>query len=432
MQHMNRLFLAAALILCLLTAGVASAEAYYLELPTEGIETTMNVSVVPQENPVLPGISPTTGEPWNGAYHPILVNIDSHPKAMPQWGVSSADIIYEMPIQADGSTRMAALFMTNPPAYAGPVRSGRVPMGSLREMWGGAWVFYGWQNWINKTEKNLVVDVDDWALHIHDDARVKGRWVFPFVEGTENNYGDFFHREKDGMHVSPYNVQVNMNAVSQLFTEEPVKHPYLFTDTGLDHGVAVTSITIPYKETSPAYVSSYQYNEMTGLYDRYANGEAYYDALTGMSCSYANVIVMRTDVSWYNNAPHRPVIQLVGEGTAEIFQNGKYIRGKWIRSHADTADEFASLTSRLAFYDDAGNELALKTGKTFIQIVNNDASVIVSAGEMIEGGTAQATPEPTPTPRPTRTPKPTRTPRADAATPEPIEVEEEGDISFGG
>ena len=62
-----------------------------------------------------------------------------------------------------------------------------------------------------------------------------------------------------------------------------------------------------------------------------------------METSFANVIVLRTDVTWYNNNNSRPVIQLVGQGTAEIFQNGKYIRGTWVRTHnATMADDFAS------------------------------------------------------------------------------------------
>jgi len=426
--------IAAALVLCLGTAAVASAEgSYYLELPASGITSSRNITVnVPAENPVIEGINPITGETWFGNYYPIGVNIDSHPEALPHWGVSSADIIYEMPIQADGSTRNFALFMSEIPRYAGPVRSGRVPMGSLREMWGGAWVFYGWQTWART--KNLIVDVVDWALELHDDARVKGRWVFPFIEGTERNYANLFHREKDGQHVAPHNVQIDMKAVESLFTVEPAKHPFKFTETGLDRGINVSEITINYKTTKPAYVAGYKYNEMTGEYDRYRNGEAYYDALNGMSTSYANVIVLRTDVSWYNNAQQRPVIQLVGQGVAEIFQNGKYIRGTWVRTHnAKQADDMASLPYRMVFLDENGEELEMKVGKTFVQIVKNDQSVIVTSDEMIQGAAPQATPKPTATPRPTRTPKPTRTPRAARNTPAPMmEMEEEGDISFGG
>ena len=321
--------LAAALMLCLAVTGVAAAEgSYYLALPTDGIASSMDITVaVPDENPAQDGINPLTGEAWYGRYYPIGVNIDAHPEALPHWGVSSADIIYEMPIQADGSTRSFALFMGEIPAYAGPVRSARVPMGSLREMWGSAWIFYGWQTWFRG--ENLVVDVVNWATHLHPDARQKGRWVFPFIEGTERNYADLFQREKDGEHVAPHNVQIDMKAVEALFTEEPAMHPFKFTDTGLDHGTDVSEITINYKTTKPAYISTYRYNEMTGLYDRYRNGETYYDALNGMATAYANVIVLRTDVSWFNGAQQRPVIQLVGQGTAEIFQNGKYIRGTW-------------------------------------------------------------------------------------------------------
>ena len=427
---MYKWFLTAAAVCLLGVSAVAVAEdSYYLELPTKGVTSSRKISVdVPGENPVEDGVNPLTGESWYGNYYPILVNIDAHPEALPHWGVASADISYEMPVQADGSTRSAMLFMGTIPAYAGPVRSGRVPMGSLREIWGGAWVFYGWQNWANGN--NTIVDVDDWALSIHKDAREKGRWVFPFIEGTERNYADLFHRENDGEHVAPHNVQVDMNTVASLFTSEPTKHPFKFTETGLDHGTDVSSITINYKTTTPAYVSSYEYNEMTGLYERYRNGSPYYDALTGAQTEYANVIVLRTEVTWYNNATQRPVIQLVGQGVAEIFQNGKYIRGTWVRTHdGKTGDDVKSLSSRMIFLDDNGNELEMKVGKTFIQIVNNDQSVIVNAGEQIDGAAAQATPAPT------ATPKPTRTPKAGAnATPVPVEGEENADedVSFGG
>ena len=433
MHRTIKWIVAAALVLSLCVTSMAVAESYYLELPSKNITSSRKISVnVPGENEAVDGINPLTGEVWNGTYRPIGVNIDQHPEALPNWGVASADIIFEMPIQADGSTRAFALFLGDIPSYAGPVRSGRVPMGSLREIWGGAWVFYGWQNTVVDSGK-YIVDVDSWALKMHDDARINGRWTFPYVEGTERNYANLFHREKDGMHVAPYNVQVDMKAVYNLFESEPQMRPFKFSDTGLERGTDVSAITINYKTTKPQYVVDYKYNETTGTYDRYRNGEAYYDALTGISTTYANVIVMRTDVTWFNNNNSRPVIQTVGQGVAEIFQNGKYIRGTWVRSHsAKEADDFDSQSARLIFLDENGEEIELKVGKTFVQIVDNEQSIIVTAGQEIEGAAAQATPKPTATPRPTRTPKPTRTPRADRNATKSIQVEEEGDVSFGG
>lgn len=74
---------------------------------------------MPRENAVQDGVNPITGEAFSGEYRPTLVSIDAHPAALPHWGVASADLIYEMPIQADGSTRELALFMGDYPDGAG-------------------------------------------------------------------------------------------------------------------------------------------------------------------------------------------------------------------------------------------------------------------------------------------------------------------------
>ena len=97
---------------------------------------------VPGENAFPDGVNPITGEAFSGEYRIVLANIDTHPRALPHWGVASADLIYELPIQRDGSTRSLALFMSEFPESAGPIRSARVPMASLREMWGGTYCFY--------------------------------------------------------------------------------------------------------------------------------------------------------------------------------------------------------------------------------------------------------------------------------------------------
>lgn len=272
-----------ALFAMLLLISCACAESF-VEIPATGLTVSQRISVtLPGENPDVPGINPLTGESWTGVYRPILVSTDNHPDALPHWGVSSADILYEFPIQMDGSTRLIALYMGEKPTYAGPVRSGRVIMAKLREMWGGAWVFYGWQNSFG-TSENPAVDVVDFATMMHKDARQKGRWVFPFVEGMEQNYGKFFHRENSGGHVNPHNVQVDMRAIDSLFTYEPQKHPFKFTEEGLDYGADVSSVTVNYKTTKPTYITGFQYNPLSGKYMRTANGGAYYDELNGVTC----------------------------------------------------------------------------------------------------------------------------------------------------
>ena len=367
---------------------------------------------LPGENSALDGVNPITGEPFSGAYQPILVNIDAHPGALPHWGVSDADLTYEMPIQADGSTRELALFMGTVPDSAGPVRSARIPMCSLREMWGGVFCFYGYQGG--------STSVLDWVKAHSANKKL----AYPYINGITTNSG-WFPRSNDSNHVAPHNVRLDLTAVRDSYTEMPTAHPFLFTDTGLEHGEAVDGIVISYKQTIPAYVTAYQYNAQTGLYERYRNGEPYVDANNGEACSYANVLVLRTDVSWYNGNNSRPVIRLNGEGVCEIFQNGRYIRGTWARD----CTENSNLGSRMVFLDENGDELPMKVGRTFIQIVDNEQPVVVFSDSAIAGavepqqqrltiGTALAAaatakPKATRTPKPTATPEPTVEPTAE-------------------
>lgn len=345
----------------------ASGTAQQLGKPSSYGSEKVKISI-PDENPVVDGVNPITGEAFSGSYQPTLVNIDSHPSALPHWGVSSADLTYEMPIQADGSTRSLALFMGDYPGSAGPVRSARIPMCSLREMWGGVYCFYGYQEG--------STSVKDW---VKKNSSV-GKLAYPYINGISKN-SDWFPRSNDSNHVGPYNVRLDLSAVKSSYTENPKAHPFIFTETGLDHGEDVNGVVISYKTTNPAYVSAYEYNESTGLYDRYRNGAPYIDANNGEACSYANVIVLRTDITWKNNNNSRPVIRLHGEGVCEIFQNGKYIRGTWARNSTETKN----LNNRMVFFDDEGNELPMKVGKTFIQIVDNAQPVVVVADGSIAG-----------------------------------------------
>lgn len=375
---------------------------------------------MPGENPVISGVNPITGEAFSGEYRVTLANIDAHPNALPHWGVASADLMYELPIQADGSTRSLALFMSEYPESAGPIRSARVAMCSLREMWGGTYCFYGYQG--GRDSNNVL----EWVKA----NSAEGTMSYPAYLNGMTKYSDWFPRSNDSNHVAPYNVRMNLTEVYNNYSLTPTPHPFLFSDTGLERGEDVNGIVISYKQTSPAYVTAYQYNDATGLYDRYRNGAPYVDALTGEQCSYANVLVIRTDISWASGNPSRPVIRLNGQGVCEIFQNGRYIRGTWARDCTATDN----LQNRMVFFDENGQELTMKTGKTFIQIVDNEQPVVVLADGAIAGAvepqeqrltigggvanTTVSTPRPTRTPKATSTPTPTPTPEV-TPTPTP-------------
>ena len=429
--------LLALLALTFALSAFADGESY-LQLPLPSASSTRISVNIPPENPAEPGKNPLTGEDWNGYYHPVMVQIDASHAALPHWGVSSADIMYEMPLHREGDTRSTALFMGTIPPYAGPVRSARVPMASLREMWGGAWVFYGIQEYFLNEEP--AVDVWDFVTSLHPDAVRGGRWVFPFLDGTQMQYYELFGRQSDSEHVAPHNATINTRGVEQLFTVEPVMHPFKFTDTPRTNGTDVGGITISYKtakRSEQSTVTSYSYDERTGTYNRFREGEIYVDGANGRTCEYANVIILYSQISWFNGNASRPVIRLLGQGTADIFQNGKWIRGMWVRGRAQgetNEKDPATQACRMVFLDENQQEVEMQRGKTFIQIVDERQQIVnVTTTATIAGAKQMATPKPTATPRPTRTPPPTRPPRQSRNTPVPDAGSGSDDeVEFGG
>ena len=92
-----------------------------------------------RNNPVIPGISSTTGLRSSGEeYTPIMVVLDNAEAAYPHWGVSQADIIFQVPNAGKGATKLLALFADFYPAQAGGVRSARATMLPLAVAWNAA------------------------------------------------------------------------------------------------------------------------------------------------------------------------------------------------------------------------------------------------------------------------------------------------------
>ncbi len=384
------------------------------------------------ENEWIQGTNPNTGLPWEGDYRPILVNIDTHPDARPNWGVYSADVIYEMPLQADGSTRSVALFIGDvPTSGAGPVRSARVPMIDLREEWQALYTFYG-------TQEMKGTSVREYVRELYPQNWDVNTFSAPFFDGMAQRI-ETAYCQRVGGYPNPHNVRWNITqTIADNLQNQPKMRPWKFSEEGLNRGASAYAIRMDLK---PDYVPEFLYNDQTRSYDRYYNYEPFVDGNNGVQCTYSNVIIMRTDVSWFRNGPNRPVIKMTGQGPAEIFMNGRYIRGSWVRSMG-SGDARADLAARTVFLDENGQEISFLPGKTFVHIVSMSQEVIIgnnpAEGDVIRNAKPVPTPKPTKEPKATKPPRPTRTPKAGAeATPAPEAPvdnggEEDGEVELPG
>lgn len=308
-------------------------------------------------NPVIPGESTTTGLPTtNTAYFPILVQIDNNPAGLPQWGIASADIMYELPIAGQGMTRLTAFFSDQYPIEAGPVRSGRVMHVDLREEWDALILHYGKQEDAGSDMREALRDYG---------VNAKGL----AIDGIAQKYENDFPRVK--YHKAPHNVSAYVQKLhdDKVAEQYPFKErPFKFTDDTNYGGTPVNEFTVIHKGNKD-FSSTYVYDQNRKAFLRYTLDGPYYDLLKPeIMLAYNNVIIQRSKLSW-NGSSSAPLFNdIVGTGAADIFVAGQYIAGAWARN---------KLNERTVFFDQNGNELALQRGKTWIVICDDSTDIIL-------------------------------------------------------
>ena len=330
--------------------GMASAETK--------IEPDMDYTVTEDRwttvlNPVQEGISPLTGLPCTEAYTPIALVIDNSPETYPHWGIAEASWIFQAPLNREGGTRLLALYGDEYPEQAGGARSGRMTLLPLAAAFNAAFAYVG------------NPPTDEPAISV-------GKWL------TEWNYRKpTRHYDLEGIHYkervdfvqSPQNLSAHVKEIHEDLVKREVPfevRAYLFAENPLDRGEDATEIELVFRDldegTTQNYNSNCRFDYREGIgYTRTSKAGQLAERNTGDPVTFANVIVLRAPVL----IDHGYVCyekQLMGSGQADIFQNGKYIKGAWIRS---------ARMGRLVFLDDQGEELKLQPGKTFV-VVGND------------------------------------------------------------
>ena len=306
-------------------------------------------------NPAVPGFSPTTGLPaGSDLYVPILVQIDNNIGALPQWGLASADIMYELPIAGSGLTRLTAFFADKHPQEAGPVRSARVMHADVREEWDALLVHYGEQTAAGSNFRQAIRDYGVTSKGLE-------------IDGIGNKYAAQFPRVM--YHRAPHNVSVQVRFFYDLMVQSGYKfplRPFKFGDGADNGGVSAMKIEIIHKKNLTTS-STFLYDMNTKSYLRFTQKGLYTDLLAPEAqLSYSNIIVQRTKLDFNRHSSNPILPDVVGTGAADIFIGGKYIAGAWARYSAQT---------RTVFFDEKGNEITLQPGRTWIVMTDENTAL---------------------------------------------------------
>lgn len=352
--------LAASLCACG-TSGGSSSSSSDTSIPDEPSVSTMapvepDPDPEPEPEPVLPYTNPLTGEGCEadiGKNRPIAVMINNLETALPQAGVSQADVIYEM-VAEGGITRMMALFQSvEGVGEIGTVRSARD--------------YY----------VSLALGHDAIFLHAGGSPQAYSaikNWGVAALDCVNGPYeGTLFWRDKTRKANAglEHSVMTSGQTILELFPtytklRQEHKEGYIvgwsFTEAPPAATAAqATVLTVPFSNYKTGL---FTYDPESKLYMIEEYGKPYVDANTDQQVGVNNVLVLYTDVSAIKgDNKGRQTVRTTGTGSGLLLREGTVETITWKRD---------SDWHTLEFYLPTGERAPLSVGTTYINILDKN------------------------------------------------------------
>ncbi len=311
--------------------------------PSATATPSPTATATPTATPTPAPTSLTSGLPYDGGYHPIMVMIENMPAARPQSGIGQADIVYEAYMEAKSVTRFLCVFNDKLPESVGPVRSCRIYFIDIAQEYDSLLAFFG-------GPKSSGHPADIYSKFRKTDIAV-------IADGIGSKYGKYYWRSK--RHSAPHNVYTDLTKLAKLLDPmEPASH-FQYAADGLMQGDEVNHINIVYNKHTVN--TTYEYDAKTGVYLRSIGGKPMMDSLTDQQVTVTNVIVQQARHVSLGTSKSHINVKLTGEGKCDIFTGGMHVEGTWKR---DSTDDITR------YYDGTGREITLLPGNTWVQIID--------------------------------------------------------------
>ena len=272
--------------------------------------------------------------PELGSVAALAVKIDNHPRARPQWSLSSADVIFEENVEF--LTRFIAIFHSRLPDTIGPIRSARTSdMNVLAAFnrpvlaWSGG----------NKNVTAVVRSAATSGILVNVSAQTIGRC----------------YRRASGRK-APHNLVVDPACALEAGPSAgPARPPWSFDDAYLPQGEADGAFEVRMDGVDIVWV----WDPLSGQYLRHQGGGPHV-AADGTQISATNVVIMSVVYIPSPADARSPEAQTVGQGQAVVHRNGVAVVGTWSRT---------TPTDAFGFADAAGTPIPLAGGTTFVELV---------------------------------------------------------------
>lgn len=278
---------------------------------------------------------------------PVAVMVNNVEAALPQYGISQADVIFELPVEGD-LTRLMAMYAdyTKVPDICA-IRSCRYYYPAIAKGFDAFYIHWGSDQSIVSYLKSIQPDKYD---GLSNDGGLFGRDSARRSAGYSLEHTGYFKGTKFASVVESKGERVDLKDAKKGTAFQFADYGTLVKPTG---GTCNT-VAIRFGACN----SKFTYNADTNTYLKSMNGHKHVDGKTGEQLSFTNVFVLETSISVRDSVGHKN-INWQGSGSSQGYyiSNGAVQRIRWSQSNE---------SSYLKFYDENGKELEINRGKTYI------------------------------------------------------------------
>lgn len=306
-------------------------------------------AAVPANQNLLTGIGDLSQEAIGK--RPVAVMVNNVQKAMPQYGVGQADIIFEIPVEGD-ATRFMALYgdYTKVPQIC-PIRSCRYYFPALSQGFDAYYVNWG----IDDTMGDYLAALNmDQIEGITNTGGLFGRDQEKLNQGYALEHTGYFDGTKLVSYIEAQGLRTDL-----LEDKKGAAFPFNGMEEQLKpEGSDCTSVQINFGAQSSAFT----YDQEKKVYLKQINGQPQVDGKTREQLSFTNVFVLETDISVRDDIGHK---EIDWDGAADSV--GYYVSNGGVQK-IHWSKEANNENSYLRFYDESGQEISINRGKSYIAL----------------------------------------------------------------